>query len=83
MSRFVKANEDIRILFYCGSVKRSNAAELMSVANVDGALVGGANLKADEFLGIAGSTVSALVSPGGRVEMDAWYASCRDRCKFL
>ena len=58
MSRFVKANEDIRILFYCGSVKRSNAAELMSVANVDGALVGGANLKAHEFLGIAGSTLA-------------------------
>jgi triosephosphate isomerase len=34
-------------------VKPSNAAELMAVANVDGALVGGASLKADDFLGIA------------------------------
>ena len=42
----------IRIL-YGGSVKPSNAKELMSVANVDGALVGGASLKADDFLGIA------------------------------
>lgn len=40
-------------LLYGGSVKPSNAAELMSVANVDGALVGGASLKADDFLAIA------------------------------
>ncbi|HEV3006912.1 MAG TPA: triose-phosphate isomerase [Pirellulales bacterium] len=38
---------------YGGSVQASNAAELLSQANVDGALVGGASLKADEFLGIA------------------------------
>jgi triosephosphate isomerase len=43
----------IRIL-YGGSVKASNAAELMAVAEVDGALVGGASLKAEEFLAIAG-----------------------------
>ncbi|WP_407522465.1 triose-phosphate isomerase [Methylobacterium oryzisoli] len=42
----------LRIL-YGGSVKPSNAAELMAVANVDGALVGGASLKAEDFLGIA------------------------------
>jgi triosephosphate isomerase len=42
----------IRIL-YGGSVKPSNAAELLAVANVDGALVGGASLKAEDFLGIA------------------------------
>jgi triosephosphate isomerase len=41
----------VRIL-YGGSVKPENAAELMSVANVDGALVGGASLKAAEFLAI-------------------------------
>lgn len=41
----------MRIL-YGGSVKPSNARELMSVANVDGALVGGASLKAADFLGI-------------------------------
>jgi len=35
------------------AVKPSNARELMAVANVDGALVGGASLKAGDFLGIA------------------------------
>ena len=39
-------------LLYGGSVKPGNAAELMGVANVNGALVGGASLKADDFLGI-------------------------------
>lgn len=39
-------------LLYGGSVKPSNAAELMGIANVDGALVGGASLKAEDFLGI-------------------------------
>jgi triosephosphate isomerase len=42
----------VRIL-YGGSVKPTNCAELMSVDNVDGALVGGASLKAADFLGIA------------------------------
>jgi triosephosphate isomerase len=42
----------VRIL-YGGSVKPSNAVELMGVKNVDGALVGGASLKAADFLGIA------------------------------
>jgi triosephosphate isomerase len=42
----------IRIL-YGGSVKPSNARELLAVPNVDGALVGGASLKAEDFLGIA------------------------------
>jgi triosephosphate isomerase len=52
--RFGREGEGIRIL-YGGSVKPSNAKELMGVANVDGALVGGASLKADDFLGIAGA----------------------------
>ncbi|MES0881954.1 triose-phosphate isomerase [Roseibium sp. SCP14] len=39
-------------LLYGGSVKPGNAGELMAVANVNGALVGGASLKADDFLGI-------------------------------
>ncbi len=39
---------DIRLL-YGGSVKGSNAADIFAVANVDGALVGGASLKADDF----------------------------------
>ena len=41
----------IRIL-YGGSVKPANARELLSVPDVNGALVGGASLKADDFLGI-------------------------------
>ena len=46
------AGAQVRVL-YGGSVKPSNARELLSVANVNGALVGGASLKADEFLAIA------------------------------
>ncbi len=49
--RFGPEGEAMRLL-YGGSVKASNAKELMGVANVDGALVGGASLKADDFLGI-------------------------------
>jgi len=40
-------------LLYGGSVKPGNAAELLGLADVDGALVGGASLKADDFLAIA------------------------------
>ncbi len=40
-------------LLYGGSVKPSNAAELMALPNVNGALVGGASLKAADFLAIA------------------------------
>jgi triosephosphate isomerase len=50
--RFNAEGGKIRIL-YGGSVKPSNAAELMAVANVNGALVGGASLKAADFLAIA------------------------------
>src|ERR1700722_18213522 len=49
--RFGPGAGGVRIL-YGGSVKPANARELMSVADVDGALVGGASLKADEFLAI-------------------------------
>ena len=50
--RFSQEGSGVRIL-YGGSVKPSNAADLMAVANVDGALVGGASLKAVDFLAIA------------------------------
>jgi triosephosphate isomerase len=43
------AGQAMRIL-YGGSVKPENARELMAVPNVNGALVGGASLKADDFL---------------------------------
>jgi triosephosphate isomerase len=52
IERHGAAGTSVRIL-YGGSVKPSNAKELMAVANVDGALVGGASLKAEDFLGIA------------------------------
>ena len=40
-------------LLYGGSVKPGNASELLAVENVDGALIGGASLKAADFLAIA------------------------------
>jgi triosephosphate isomerase len=48
--------EEIRIL-YGGSVKPGNAAELMQQQDVDGSLVGGASLKADDFLAIIRAAV--------------------------
>ena len=54
VARFGEAGRDMRLL-YGGSVKPGNAAELMGIENVNGALVGGASLKAEDFLGIARS----------------------------
>jgi triosephosphate isomerase len=51
IARFGGEGEAMRLL-YGGSVKPDNARELMAVANVNGALVGGASLKADDFLAI-------------------------------
>jgi triosephosphate isomerase (TIM) len=50
-ARYGEAAQRTRIL-YGGSVKPNNAAELLAVDNVDGALVGGASLRAEEFLPI-------------------------------
>jgi triosephosphate isomerase len=50
--RYGAAGGAVRIL-YGGSVKPTNAKELLSLPNVNGALVGGASLKAVDFLGIA------------------------------
>jgi triosephosphate isomerase len=44
-------SKDIRIL-YGGSVTKDNIGELIGMENIDGALVGGASLKPDAFLGI-------------------------------
>ena len=52
--RFGDAGAAMRVL-YGGSVKPSNAVELMAIANVNGALVGGASLKAADFSGIIGA----------------------------
>ncbi len=51
--------QGIRLL-YGGSVKASNAADIFAVADVDGALVGGASLKADDF----GPIIDALDAAG-------------------
>jgi triosephosphate isomerase len=53
--RFGGAGHGMRIL-YGGSVKPGNAREILSLANVDGALVGGASLKAADFLAIINSS---------------------------
>lgn len=50
-ARFSTEADGIRLL-YGGSVKPGNAAEIFAVSNVDGALVGGASLKAADFGGI-------------------------------
>jgi triosephosphate isomerase (TIM) len=52
VKRFGASAEGIRIL-YGGSVKPENAGELLRAGDVDGALIGGASLKAADFLGIA------------------------------
>jgi triosephosphate isomerase len=52
VSRFGEAGKGVRIL-YGGSVKPSNAATLLNLPEVGGALVGGASLKAEDFLAIA------------------------------
>jgi triosephosphate isomerase len=54
IARFGDAGEALRIL-YGGSVKPANAAEILAIADVNGALVGGASLKAEDFLAIARS----------------------------
>jgi triosephosphate isomerase len=51
VEQFGEHGKTVAIL-YGGSVKPSNAAEILHAAEVGGALVGGASLKADDFLGV-------------------------------
>ena len=44
-------------LLYGGSVKGANAAQILSCANVDGVLVGGASLNGQEFCDIIGAAL--------------------------
>jgi triosephosphate isomerase len=53
LSGLIGAEADRTRILYGGSVKPSNAKELLSIDHVNGALVGGASLKAADFLGIA------------------------------
>jgi triosephosphate isomerase len=57
------AAERVRIL-YGGSVKPENAAELLALEDVDGALVGGASLKADSFAEIVLAAAAAAAAAG-------------------
>ncbi|MDQ0301558.1 triose-phosphate isomerase [Ancylobacter polymorphus] len=52
VARFGAEGHGVRLL-YGGSVKPENAGDILSIADVDGALVGGASLKAESFLAIA------------------------------
>jgi triosephosphate isomerase len=56
--RFGEAGTRMRIL-YGGSVKAANAAEIFAVEDVDGALVGGASLKAEDFMPIVAAAAAA------------------------
>ena len=58
VERYGAAGERVRIL-YGGSVKASNAAEIFAVADVDGALVGGASLKTADFVPIVAAAAEA------------------------
>jgi triosephosphate isomerase len=53
LGRHIGAESQRLRILYGGSVKAANAAEILGLGEVDGALVGGASLKAEEFLAIA------------------------------
>ena len=57
IDRYGQDGKEVRIL-YGGSVKPSNAGEIFSIADVDGALVGGASLKAADFLPIVAAAAA-------------------------
>ena len=59
-NKFGEATARRVVIQYGGSVKPDNAAELLACPDIDGALVGGASLKADDFLAIirAGQAVT-------------------------
>jgi triosephosphate isomerase len=63
VAAYGQAGDQVRIL-YGGSVKASNAAEIFAVPDVDGALVGGASLKASDFLPIVEAAAAAVEAPG-------------------
>jgi triosephosphate isomerase len=52
--RSAQAGEQVRVL-YGGSMKPDNAAELLALPDIDGGLIGGASLKVEDFLAIAGA----------------------------
>ena len=60
LAALVKGGKELGLL-YGGSVKAGNAKDILAIADVDGALVGGASLDADEFLAIYSAGQSAGV----------------------
>lgn len=64
LARFGGEGQSMRIL-YGGSVKPDNAADLLCVENVNGALVGGASLRASDFLAILRAYAPLLPAEGG------------------
>ncbi len=58
-TQYGQAAADNLTILYGGSCKPSNAAELFACADVDGGLIGGASLKAEEFLGIIKAMMEA------------------------
>ena len=60
VERYGERGQGMRIL-YGGSVKGTNAPEIFALADVDGALVGGASLKEADFLPIVAAAASASV----------------------
>lgn len=61
-SRYNQETADKVRILYGGSVKPDNASDLMALPNVDGALIGGASLKADDFIAIALAGTAAAQS---------------------
>lgn len=57
LQNFGQTTADIVRIIYGGSVKSANSKELLSKPNIDGALVGGASLKADDFINIIKNAV--------------------------
>jgi triosephosphate isomerase len=62
IDRYGFLGQQVRIL-YGGSVKSSNASEIFSVMDVDGALVGGASLTASDFMPIVAAAAAASPIP--------------------
>jgi triosephosphate isomerase (TIM) len=61
LDRYDEPGKRVRIL-YGGSVKAANAVEIFAIADVDGALVGGASLKAADFLPIVAAAAAPSAS---------------------
>jgi len=54
-AKFTREQAELTRIIYGGSVKPDNSRELLTQPNIDGALVGGASLKVEDFIGIIAS----------------------------